>query len=259
MPTANRRRWMCDYMKDYRQGKLRGAVPRASADPARSDELRTANRLHTFKWRISVLLGPQYEILICMQYGPEYMDFKIDDGFILGYGEDFLFNRKWILEAFSPLEEFKNACDAGGGELFKAFLIRKYSRRRNRATNCVVGVLDKAALLENLQRLPNQGGRRWAEVLHKVKIEAAKGGWRNLDFTSEPMLWLSGHIMCHPLKWTVRKHPKWSSPVLHSRLLGWAIGVRKTSRGERYERPTAHGDYPMRLIRSPILSCGVIA
>jgi hypothetical protein len=63
MPTANRRGWMRDYMKEYRQGKLRGNVAGSSAHPSRCEELKTAHRLHSFKWRLSKPLSPQYEIL----------------------------------------------------------------------------------------------------------------------------------------------------------------------------------------------------
>jgi hypothetical protein len=62
----------------------------------------------------------------------------------------------------------------------------------------VVGVL--AALLENLQQLPNQSGRRWEEVLNKVKIEARKGGWHKLDFSEGPWLWPGPYTWKSPLE-----------------------------------------------------------
>jgi hypothetical protein len=72
MPTENRRRWMRDYMKDYRQGKLRKEVVNGhlySAPPHRREELKEAHRLNSYKWRLSTLLSLQYEIFISMQLG----------------------------------------------------------------------------------------------------------------------------------------------------------------------------------------------
>jgi hypothetical protein len=70
MPTAHRRQYMRDYMKEYRQGRLRGnAAGRHphSGNPDRREKLKEAHRLDSFKWRISGFLGPQYEILLCIQ------------------------------------------------------------------------------------------------------------------------------------------------------------------------------------------------
>jgi hypothetical protein len=124
-------------------------------------------------------LSPQYEILTCVQYGPEYGVFQNDNGEVLIYDEEFCNNGKEVLDYFPTLEEFKDDFDAGGGEIFKAFLFRTYNKRFDQVTEFVVGVLDKAVLLENLQQLPSQGGRRWKKVLNNVKIEARMGGGIN--------------------------------------------------------------------------------
>jgi hypothetical protein len=92
-------------------------------------------------------------------------------------------------------DDFRYTCSKGGGELFKVFLFRKYSRKFDRVTECVVGVLDKAALLENLQKLPSQGGIKWEKVLNKVKTEARQGTWRKLDFSRGPNLWVEGYTI----------------------------------------------------------------
>jgi hypothetical protein len=253
MPTANRRRWMRDYMKEYRQGKLRRGVVSRHLHPARVEKLKTVHRLNSFKWRLSKLLSPQYEILTCMQYLPEYGVFKTDDGLILGFDEEFCYNNNEVLDAFPVLKKFKRNFDAGGGELFKAFLFRTHSRRFDRVTECVVGVLDKAALLENLQQLPSQSGRRWEIVWKKVKNEARQGTWRKLDFSRNPQLWIQRYTECYSLKWTARNRPRWNSSALHIRLCGWAIGVRRIGRGVWDEWSIAESKGARKLILSPIV------
>jgi hypothetical protein len=266
MPTANRRRWMRDYMKEYRQGKLRKEVtgrqpqPKENPLPSRREKLKEAHRLDSFKWRLSRLLGPQYEILLYVQYGPAYDVFNKADNLILGYDQEFYNNNEEIIACFPILEnEFKYICDRGGRELFKVFLFRKYSRNFDRATDCIVGVLDKAALLENLQKLPRQGGSKWEKVLNKVRTEARQGTWRKLDFSREPELWLESYnTECYSLKWTTKDLPSWNSSELHSCLYEWALGSRRIGRAEKYEWPKARDNDPRRSMLSPMLWCDEI-
>lgn len=258
MPTANRRQWMRDYMKEYRQGNLRGGVAGQRPDSDRREMLKEAHRLDSFKWRLSKLSSPQYEILLCEQYAPEYGIFKKDDSVITHHPE-FCNNIKDVLDYFPILEEeFRPHFDIGGSELFKVFLFRKYGRKFNRVTDSVVGVLDKAALLENLQRLPSQGGNKWEKVLNRVEREARQGTWRKLDFSEEPCLWVESYTLCQALKWTSRDRPRWSSSELHRRLYGWALGSRRIGPGERYEWLRARDGYSGRLILSPFLWCDEI-
>jgi hypothetical protein len=217
---------MGNYMKEYRQGRLRRGIPEGSIQHKRREKLKEDHRFYSFKWRLSKLLSRQYEILLFLQYEPEY-DQTDDDQFI-GYSDEFCNNINEVLLCFRILDfEFQCACDMGGSELFKAFLFRKYSRKWNWSVDCVVGVLDKAALLENLQRLPDQGGQRWGAVLNKVKIEAGKGGWHKLDFSGGSAIWVEAYTECYLLKWTKRSRPRWSSSELHSLLSRWVQGSRK--------------------------------
>ena len=137
-------------------------------------------------------------------------------------------------------QDFRIFCDIGGGEIFKVFLLEKYSKKFDQYTVCVVGVLDKAALLENLQTLPSHGGSKWEKVLNRVKIEVAKGNWRKLDFSEESSQWRAEYrTICRPLKCMTRDHPRWNSSELHSYLHAWAMGFRTIGPGERYEWPRA--------------------
>jgi hypothetical protein len=147
-------------MKEYRQGKKRTDMSTGHlhhGNPAMRELLKEGHRLDSFKWRISKLLSSQYEILLYVEYAPEYGVFKNDNGLWLGYGEEFCNDIKEVMRCYPTLkEEFKHMCDIGGCELFKVFLLRKYSPKFDWAIDCIVGVLDKAALLENLQKLPCQ-------------------------------------------------------------------------------------------------------
>jgi hypothetical protein len=53
MPTANRRRWMRDYMEEYRKGKRRGDMVECHSRSARGEDLKMAHRFESFKWRFS--------------------------------------------------------------------------------------------------------------------------------------------------------------------------------------------------------------
>jgi hypothetical protein len=131
MPTPHRRRYMCDYMKEYR------------GNPARHDELKTAHRLDSFKWRLSKLLSSQYEILLCEEYGPfktfaeneeheedrkqvpASTDFnQIDLSHI--DGEEGKINFSMFL--VFPIFHIFSACfHSGGREIFKVILLAKIS------------------------------------------------------------------------------------------------------------------------------------
>jgi hypothetical protein len=183
MPTANRLRWRRDYMREYREGKLRRGMEGKQSCADGREKLKQANRLDTFKWRLSKLLSPQYEILL-------YVEYPCVDGLFLSDERKLVHDSKEVMRCFPILkEEFKYLCDKGGSELFKVFLLQKCSREFDPVTESIVGVLDKAALLENLQKLPNQGGKKWKPVLDKVKTEWGQGTWRKLDFSEEKDLW----------------------------------------------------------------------
>jgi hypothetical protein len=263
MPTANRSRWMRDYMKEYRQGKLRGEMLKGHlhpGNPDRREQLKEAHRLDSFKWRLSQFLSPQYEILLGLEYGPHRGVFRDDSdeeeyttyGY---YGEEVCSNPRKVMYRFPELrEDFRHICDIGGGEIFKVFLLEKYSKKFDQYTVCVVGVLDKAALLENLQTLPSQGGSKWEKVLNSVNIEAERGGWRKLDFSEKSYRWWEEfRTRCQPLKCTTRDGPRWNSSELHSCLEGWAMGYRRIGPGQRYEWPRAVNGEIRRVIRSAML------
>jgi hypothetical protein len=173
---------------------------------------------------------------------------------VVGYDDKFLNNRNKVLVDFPILNwDFAYPCDMGGSEVFRVFLFRKYSNRKyskrwDCATDCVVGVLDKKALLESLQQLPSQGGQKWEKVLNKVAAEAKQGGWRKLDFSEEPMLWVEPQIQCYILKWATRKHPRWNSLQLHALLCRWARGSRKIGM-----KKGANNNSRTKVIISPIL------
>ena len=166
MSTATRCRWMREYMKEYRQGKLRGAIAGQQLDPDKRERLKETHRFDSFKWRLSKLLSPQYEILLCIQFYPEYGVFR-DNKRVLMYEKSFFSDVENVRGCLPILDEdFTGFCDEGGGELFKVFLFVKYGRKFDRFTQCVVGVLDKAVLLEGLQKLPIQGVDQWKVILN---------------------------------------------------------------------------------------------
>lgn len=185
MPTANRGRWMQDYMKEYRQGRLRGDTAGRHPDPTRCEKLKTAQRLYSFKWRLSKLLSPQYKILLCIQYTTHDSEIAHDGSLHVVDKEccsDMLITVDHLSifdEEFSKLYSigdddglFNKLGDIGDGELFKVFLLEKYSKDFDRATRFVIGVLDKAIILENLQQLLNQDSGKWEKILNKVQAEA---------------------------------------------------------------------------------------
>ena len=71
MPTVHRQLWMRDYMKEYRQGKLRGGRIEGHLQPAnpdRREKLKEDHRFDSHKWRLSKRLGPRYDLLFYVQY-----------------------------------------------------------------------------------------------------------------------------------------------------------------------------------------------
>jgi hypothetical protein len=66
MVDAQRRRYMSDYMKKYRQ------------NPAKRKHLKMTHRLDSFQWRVAKLLGPRYEIWMCAQYADRADDYYMD-------------------------------------------------------------------------------------------------------------------------------------------------------------------------------------
>jgi hypothetical protein len=240
------KRWRREYMKDYRQGLLQDGGTEPSAHVAKREKLQAGQRIYSFKWRLSKLLSHQYDVLLFLQYESEYCVSEADDSMFLGYEDEFCSDADEVISCFRILDcDFHCPCDMGGGELFKVFLFRTYSKKWDRATDCVVGMLDKAALLKQLQQLPNQGGQKWEKILSKVEIEARKGKWRELDFSDGPARWLGLYTECYLLKWTERKRPRWSSSRLYSLLCRWEKGSYKIG------MPT--GADATKLIVSPIL------
>jgi hypothetical protein len=57
MTTPHRRRWMRDYMSNYRR------------HPEKNEALKKAHRFDSFLWRLSKCFGLQYYLLMCMEYG----------------------------------------------------------------------------------------------------------------------------------------------------------------------------------------------
>jgi hypothetical protein len=249
-------------MKEYRQGKLRREVVEGQVqpdNPAKREKLRKTQRLQSFKWRIATLLSPQYDILMCVQYGPEFRGFRADNGMPIIFSRNFCNNTKQILGLFPILRDFKETFEVGGDEIFKAFVLRKYNREFNQATDCVVGVLDKASLLDQLQKLPHQGGKRWETVFDRATIKAEnKGHWRRLECSEELyhsgeffQWWEERRMVCQPLRWTARKTPRWNSSALHQLLSEWAIGSRKIGLWGEHEALGA-SDVAWRAMISPI-------
>jgi hypothetical protein len=105
MPTENRRRWMRHYMKEYRQGKLRGDGTERHPRPDRCEKLKEAHRLNAFRWRLSKLLSPQYEIFLCRQYEPDSTEFD-RDGTLIMFGKGYCDNINITFDYLLGLEEF---------------------------------------------------------------------------------------------------------------------------------------------------------
>jgi hypothetical protein len=255
MPTANRRRWMREYMKEYRQGKLRGEGVKGHhqvANSAKVEKLRKTQRLQSFKWRIARLLSSQYEILMCAQGRPHFGNFRDADGSIKIRGKELCSDIKEVLADYELLEDFKDIFNMGGGELCKALLLRKYSKKFDQAIPCLIVALDKAVLLEYLQQLPDHGGERWELVFHRVRSEAKKGDWRPIDFSAESNRWWEEHrSVCELLKCIPRDRPQWDSSGLHALLSEWAMGIRKIGHWDEHEAPGA-SDVVWREMISPI-------
>jgi hypothetical protein len=258
MPGRRRRSysWTRNYMKEYRQGKLRGDITDESTRDERREKLKEAHRLDSFKWRLSKLLGSQYEILLCVQYERIYRNYKSNNGRIdvVDTGS----RVKDVLEACPILKSFKACCSPGGSEIFKAFVLSSYGRKYNGMTPYVVGVLDKAALLKNLRNVPKESDNDWDRVITKVETKAREEIWRELDFSGKIGLWLGNRVFCQPLKWTIHKDPKWASSQLHELLHRWVIGNRKIRKREWEEERKAN-KCVFRLIISPILRRDEIA
>jgi hypothetical protein len=255
MPTENRRRWMRDYMREYRQGKLRtetvqGCLP--AGNPDKREELKATNRLNNFKWRISELLGPQYEIIECIQDTPLRGTFEDGEWIMTFCKEEFC--RDMDRTDIFVSKDFRDICDIGGGEIFKALLLEKFSKKFDWINTCYIGVLDKLALLKSLQKLPRLDNNKWNIVLNKVVAEPNQDMWGSLDLSNCYYKQIDDRTICYLLKCTAREHPVWNSLRLYSFLYGWATGVRKIGPGELYENLGAVDDI-RRLIRSPILSC----
>jgi hypothetical protein len=246
MPTANRRRWMRDYMKEYRQGKLRGDVAGRHSHSTKREDLKMAHRFESFKWRVSKLLGAQYEILLCVQYDPEKWT---DKGMVRIWTD---VDEDNATEFFPALEEFQYQCKPGG-EIFKVFVVMKFNRRQDEFTSCVVGVLDKLALLKNLQKLPDHDRKEWNSIIKKIEIEARSEIWHELDFSEDTHLWLENDIWCSPLRWTFRNRPSWRSARLRKLLLRWKVGSRRIGKWDRFEIRGANNAL-RRGIFSPLLS-----
>lgn len=232
MPTANRRLWMRDYMKEYRQGKLRGGRVEGHfqpGNPDRREKLKEAHRLDSFKWRLSKLLGPQYDLLFYVQYEPE----KWDNEYELPCHKS---------GDFPVSDWFWSHCDSGGGEIFKLFLFMRVNRAYNQFTSCIVGVLDKAALLKHLQDLTGRKRKELNNVIEKLEAAARKERWHALDSSNPRCFWFDGYLwfserdVCfQPLKWTARKRPDWRDARLRNLLSRWMSGHRQTGTWDRFE------------------------
>jgi hypothetical protein len=68
MTTAHRRAWMRNYM-----------ATRYRRDPERYEKLKEEHRWDSFLWRVSKFLSPQYEIIMCAQYGPFFVCEELDN------------------------------------------------------------------------------------------------------------------------------------------------------------------------------------
>jgi hypothetical protein len=162
---------MQDYMREYRQGQLRGDSTGRHPDPTRCEKLKTAQRLYSFKWRLSTLLGPQYDLLFCVEYVLEK------------WSEEYGIPR-WTSDEVPQTEWFWCHAYPGGGEIFKLFVLMRFSRNYDWLTTRIVGVLDKAALLKNLQCLTRRKQREWNDLIEKLEVEVRNNKWYELDFSN---------------------------------------------------------------------------
>jgi hypothetical protein len=226
MLSVQRCQYLKHYMKEYRR------------DPTKRDGLKKAHRLDSLKWRLSMLLGPQYTLLFFVQYEPIEWDEQ--------YGVP-----ECSAEGYPVLEWFWTECYSGGGELFKVFVLMRCSRRYDRITDYVIGVLDKAALLKNLQRLTGRKRKEWNGIIEHLEVEARKEKWRELDFSDYGFLQLEKYMYCRPLKWTARKRPDWKDAGLRDLLYRWKDGHRRFGHWERFEMREGN-QAPRRGMFSPI-------
>jgi hypothetical protein len=123
MVDAQHRHYMNNYMKKYRQKRVK------------RDYLKMTHRIDSFKWRISKLLGPRYEILMCAQY----------DAYITTY-DDYVVDQDLY-------RSFKKNCNQGGMTIFKVCFFDKWNRLYRKYNCCIVGILDKYALCQSFREL----------------------------------------------------------------------------------------------------------
>jgi len=218
MPTADRRYYMRGYMKEYRRHSVRHG------------ELKTAHRLDTVKWRLSELLSSQYEILFFVQYKP-----------VMWASKDTVPNwtkvgKNRLMEYLPVLQWFKYVCDPGGCDLFKVFLFMRLNRKHDQITYCIVGVLDREALLKNLQQLTGKLRNEFTGIIKMLEMEEREERWHRLNFPNEGVVLLRKYLYCCSLKWTVRKQPNWKSVSLRNLLHRWEMGSRRVGKWEKWER-----------------------
>jgi hypothetical protein len=224
--TRHRHDWMRDYMREYRQGKLRGTDVGRDSALLRCENLKVAHRFTSFKWRFSKLLSPQYQILVCIQYAQQEYHNKdlIPDWSSV--------DENTILEVFPELSMFQHTCKPGG-EIFKLFVFSRFNKKHDQITLCVIGVLDKSILLKYRQKILDYYDEEWDFILDWIAAEESMGIWSEFGFSKDVDRWLGDLVMCSPLRWTIKNSPNWRSVHLRNLLNRWQLDNRKigTSKG----------------------------
>jgi hypothetical protein len=237
MAATGRRRWMREFMSNYRQ------------NPEKREELRKAHRFDSFIWRLSKFLGPRYDILMCHQGGPflfydsenpsvEDTENNSDDG-----------PGTHIFEAFPTFLIFYIVCEPGGGDVFKVFSYAKYYFYNSHidAIWGMVGTLDKYALFNRLTRLARKERTIWENMIRKLEKEKERTDWREIelidDVDADELHWKSQ-------EWAPHDEPDWHSSQFQTFLRMWEVGHRKL--GKREEGEWSNDGLKHRLVASPI-------
>jgi hypothetical protein len=229
MTTADRRAWMRNYM-----------ATRYRRNPEKYEKLKEAHRWDSFLWRISKFLTPQYEIIMCAQYGPffdveeannqESTDSTCDDGTNSTFDP---IDESLMLKLFklpSPPIPFFVGFEVGGGEIFKILCLFKNVDPHRRLVVCSeIYVLDKAALFQYLK-----GATRYSENIYKGiirKLEKEQDTWHEIDFSNAR----SEQPALIRMRWTDRKDPDWESSQFQAFLRIWEMGARKIAKRTVWE------------------------
>jgi hypothetical protein len=244
MTTPHRRRWMREFMLDYRRS------------PGKYEQLRKDHRVDSFIYRLSKLLSPRYDILMCMQYGPFLVHDISEDASLENNGginrheenfDDEFNDYPYPYNTFPIFLYFYIYFEPGGGDVFKLFCYTKYylDGASIRAILGMIGVLDKCALLNELTRLTGEGRIIWRDMIRKLEKESKE--WReiNLSDDRDPVEygWKS-------IEWASHDSPDWNSVQFQTFLRLWKAGNGKI--GKREADEWWDGNVKYRFVASPI-------